>query len=494
MYYIPRKIPPAPASSQRSQCNTNNNEHLQPTPHLQMRYDAMAQSVSSSVSNNWLRHLLAPEDSIPGIYFLARGNSNMVFRMKGERDECVVLRVAMPGVNMFPDEKDQIESDGVPVPFVLHSGSRRGSSLGLEGGGVILMEFVEHTASLYDITWLDPDVDKGRLEGLHGEVARILLKLSQPNFDSIGSLEQIDDFTWEVIRRPLSQTMNALVRLAGLPRENLPSETKTFKSTAEYFEALAELHVAHLVHQRNDTIDSADNCRRKLVARYLFRKLARERGLMKKWSSFDKGPFKLWCDCLSPANILMNEEKKIVGVVDWEFTYTAPPDYWSEGLDDWCCVFERRLQTFLRAMRSEEDEAIEQGWLKSEQRLSEAMRDSWESGVFWISYAARNNLAFDSIWRKIDQRFFEDISCPIEDVWRHRLGLLECGERAEMEDIVTRKLEEIKTRELAWDPDDYTRELVEQGFGENADHGDEAEAEGDDGDVDSNKDRLLFVW
>ncbi|GIJ89302.1 hypothetical protein Asppvi_008239 [Aspergillus pseudoviridinutans] len=100
---------------------------------------------------------------------------------------------------------------------------------------------------------------------------------------------------------------------------------------------------------RNDAIDSAEDCRRKLVARYLFCKLAREHRLTERLASFDKGPFKLWCDDFRPANILMNEELKIVGVVDWEFAYAAPvefsfgppwwlliekPEYWPRGLDD----------------------------------------------------------------------------------------------------------------------------------------------------------------
>ncbi|THC95394.1 hypothetical protein EYZ11_005118 [Aspergillus tanneri] len=63
----------------------------------------------------------------------------------------------------------------------------------------------------------------------------------------------------------------------------------TASETGEIQLALAELHIAHLMNQRNDAIDSAEDCRRKLVARYLFRKLAREHRLTKQWASFDKG-------------------------------------------------------------------------------------------------------------------------------------------------------------------------------------------------------------
>ena len=81
------------------------------------------------------------------------------------------------------------------------------------------MEFVEHSISLYDLLSapgcmddgrgrLDPIIDEGMLEELYGEVARILLRLSQPRLNRIGSLEQTDDFIWELNRRPLSQAMN----------------------------------------------------------------------------------------------------------------------------------------------------------------------------------------------------------------------------------------------------------------------------------------------
>lgn len=135
------------------------------------------------------------------------------------------------------------------------------------------------------------------------------------------------------------------------------------------------------------------------------------------------------------------KELKIVGVVDWEFTYAAPvefsfappwwllikrPECWPQGLDNWCSEYERRLQTFLSAMRYQEDKAIEQGWLKSTQRLSGPMQNSWESGDFWIAYAARNNFAFDLIyWHKIDLPFFGPTSSPIDEVWKHRLDILE---------------------------------------------------------------------
>lgn len=64
------------------------------------------------------------------------------------------------------------------------------------------------------------------------------------------------------------------------------------------------------------------------------------------------------------------------------------------------------------------------------------------------------SLAFDAIyWLKIDPRFFGSAGNP-ETAWNERIELLDGAERDEMEALVTRKLEEMNTRVLEWDPDE----------------------------------------
>lgn len=73
-------------------------------------------------------------------------------------------------------------------------------------------------------------------------------------------------------------------------------------------------------------------------------------------------------------------------------------------------------------------------------------------------YAILNSFAFDSIyWQKIDRRFFgpTETDDPSE-AWKERLELLDQTQRSEMERLVTKKLEEMENRVLAWDPDEYT--------------------------------------
>lgn len=412
------------------------------------------------------------------------GGFNLSFRMKFEDGGSALIRFPKPGASMFPEEKVRNEvaviryiqeHTSIPVPFILHWGMKADSPLGL--GPFILMEYIDHEMDLgaalnspelaiEDRPILDPFIDMDKLEMLYSQLADILLQLSKLTFPRIGSLEQIDDIAWSATRRPLSIHLNELVRLGTLPRSKLLKTT--YDTSSSYFEALAQLHIDHLVHQRNDAVHSAIDCRRKFVARKLFQRLAQERKLTS--STHDAGPFKLWCDDFRPSNVLVNANLQIVGVVDWEFTYAAPvefstsppwwllleqPEYWPDGgIEMWARAFEKRLRTFLKVLVEREDFAIRAGRLTEDQRLSGPMRQSWETGDFWITYAARKNFAFDAVfWQSIDSRFFGP-GTEMEDRWRDRLGLLSDQERKDMESLVTRKLQEMEDRVLKWEPDE----------------------------------------
>ncbi|KAJ5372894.1 Aminoglycoside phosphotransferase [Penicillium concentricum] len=120
---------------------------------------------------------------------------------------------------------------------------------------------------------------------------------------------------------------------------------------------------------------------------------------------------------------------QIAGMVDWEFTYAAPVEF-SYAPPWWLLIENPKL------------------WPNG--------IDDWEK----IVYAALNGLAFDAIyWEKIDPFFFEAAQRP-ETAWKERLSLLGEKDIEEMEKLVVRKLEEMKTRILKWDPDEYTVEAI----------------------------------
>ena len=103
--------------------------------------------------------------------------------------------------------------------------------------------------------------------------------------------------------------------------------------------------------------------------------------------------------------------------------------------------YERVLPVFLRVLKGREQAAIDRKILTESNRLAERMLRSWETGDFWLNYAARKSWAFDMIYRaKIDRRFFGDGD------WEDRLRLLTQCERKDMPGFVQRKLKEKEER------------------------------------------------
>jgi hypothetical protein len=313
-------------------------------------------------------------------------------------------------------------------------------------------------------------------------------------------------------------------RIANIPPATLPSKDKTYSTANDWYTALAEMHVAQLIFQHNDLVKSADDCRNKYIARQLFLKLAKQGQLSTfgfaedDWSAQSQvkrhtsmlshapsgsGSFRIWCDDLRPSNILLNKEDDIVAVIDWEFSYIAPtqfaldppwwlllniPEWWKADIDDWTKVYEVRLKTWLRAMETAEERTE-----TSSNRLSKHMCESWETGRFWLNYAARKSWAFDTIfWKYLDHRFFgsredrtqydptqpelarqEDPCTPEnltnqehitkQNLWKTRIHLLSETERNAMEAFVERKMEEGKEKILIdnWD-DEVVRERFHQ--------------------------------
>ncbi|KAJ3480458.1 hypothetical protein NLG97_g8068 [Lecanicillium saksenae] len=361
----------------------------------------------------------------------------------------------------------------IPVPFILHWGTKEESPLQI--GPFIIMEYAKNAMNMTaamntpgrtrDMApVLDANIDEKQLYNLYRQVSNILLQLSKLEFPAIGALQETDEWQWEVRSRPLSMPMNELVRTGSFPRAKLP--TCTFQTSEAYYDGLALMNVQHLLHQRNDAIESEADCRRKYTARKLFESLVKDRKLFPTRN----GQFKFWCDDLRPSNILLNDQLDVVAVIDREFSYAAPcdftysppwwlllvqPECWGGGLDDWISKYEPRVETFLEAVVDSEDDLIASGQLQEDQRLSGKMRESWDSGDFWICYAARKNFGFDCVyWEKLEHRFFGPTEGKRADVWLQRQDLLDESAKKEMDALVARKLEEMKSRELLWEPDE----------------------------------------
>ncbi|KAJ5484029.1 hypothetical protein N7539_005825 [Penicillium diatomitis] len=480
-----------------------------------MSFDDVAWDESERIVNSWTIQFCRPHigeaaaqtlldhhhpEEPVDFTVIGRGSYNICFRIVFVNSPPAVLRFPLPSTLRFPEEKTRNEAaimryleecTSVPVPRVIHYGAVAESRLSL--GPFIIMEYLSHQSTLYTSlntpgrpphlrAVLDPNISEQRLGDIYGQVAEIMLQLSLSSFSRIGCLEKKGDTTWEVAFRPHTLDMEQLCVMGTLPTTCLPDPRCTFDSSSSYLEFITETMIQHLRHQRNDAVESADDCRRKFTARRLFHLLAKEGKLSNP--SLNNGPFKLWCDDFRPANVIVDSNDRVCGVLDWEFTYAAPleytyappwwlliekPEYWEAGLDDWARVYEQRLQIFLRSMAKREDACIANGQMTEDQRLSTHMRKSWDTGHFWIAYACQHSFAFDLIyWEKIDPRFFGATSDP-ESAWKARMALLSKDEVDEMESLVEKKMQEMHTRVLAWDCDEltgflstYTKEALAQ--------------------------------
>ncbi|PGH12374.1 hypothetical protein AJ79_04322 [Helicocarpus griseus UAMH5409] len=311
------------------------------------------------------------------------------------------------------------------------------------------MEYVNHKSDLVDVLTtpglvvkdrpiLNPDISEECLRAAYTQMAKVLLQLNMHSFEKIGCISKVaddDDFDdrWEVKHRPLTLNMNELVQLGGVSPSHLP--TGPFTTSSSYYLTLAEMHMIHLSSQR-----SAEDCKRKYIARCLFHKLARDGRFCTNHSNANgQRPFKLFCDNFRPAIVLVDGDVRLSGVVDWEFTYAAPPEfsrsspfwliiehpeYWNQALDDWTREYETRLPIFLDVLREQEEDGLRRGVLLEPQNLSQHMRQSWET-----------------------KRLFGD--GDLEE----RFQLLTEEERAGMKDFIERKIKEEEEHALpVWPP------------------------------------------
>jgi hypothetical protein len=169
--------------------------------------------------------------------------------------------------------------------------------------------------------------------------------------------------------------------------------------------------------------------------------------------------------------MLLSETDNLLAVIDWEFAYAAPTQFvldppwwlllglaetWPAGIDDWVRVYEAGLKTWPAAVERAEENIPGDHPGALPVPLSRYMRESWETGRFWLSYGARKSWAFDMVyWKFLDERFFGARGPGVlkQDLWKTRLHLLTDRERAALEPFVERKMRESEERIIVnWDP------------------------------------------
>ncbi|KAI9847355.1 MAG: hypothetical protein M1837_002543 [Sclerophora amabilis] len=384
-----------------------------------------------------------------------------------------IIRFPVPGMSVCLDEKVRKEvavlnflkqKTGIPVPDVVAWGTADENSLGL--GPFIITTFIEGRSlsramkprdeSDYRESYtLDPDLPEATLEYIYRQIADFQIELSLHDFDRIGSLSHDEtDRSWSVNSRPFTIKMHEIMRAGNVDVE-LP-ESGTFSTVTEYMYELDRQDRHHLEKQRN-SVEDAEDARRKFVTRRIFQ------DLIPRFVNpeYDRGPFKLHCDDFRPGNMLIDDDFKIVGVVDWEFTYAAPfqfmyspprwliltkPDKWydyAEQGGDLFDDFKSKLELYLRVL--EEQEAVRTDPPLPRPRLSSLMRQAMEDNTFWFNEVARDCFQFKNLYlSRLDSYCFPDGPS--------------IAERMEAEDIqegmdrlVETKLEDLRLYRIEWE-------------------------------------------
>ncbi|KZF21506.1 kinase-like protein [Xylona heveae TC161] len=435
-----------------------------------MDLDALALDKSNHTFTTWLTELKKPESIkfLAGIAAEVRGehpssfklligafNACLVCHFENNEELDTVIRFPQPGRVRFPEEKVRKEVAvlrfieqyaSIPVPRVLGTGK-------CKLGPYIIMPFVPGI-NLSDVLQmseaefvLKDDIEEIVLKRAYRVMADVMVELRRFAFDRIASITE----NGSTEGRPLTGDMVFLAECGNI--QPITQTNETFSSSRSYLQSLVAQLFRQLDTQRHDIVADEADCRRKYIARCLFKRIVASLPLE------PDGPFCLACDDFRPSNVLVDEELNITAVIDWEFCYAGPleyayslpfwlllqrPERYKPNLLTFEAVYNSRLPIFLAALREAESLAIERGTLASSERLSTMMESDVAKDRFWIFYAARNNYAFDEIyWTFIHGKYFDT---ERED---ELLEHLSDEERRNLPALVQRKMEEQKSSELA---------------------------------------------
>ncbi|KAK4039634.1 hypothetical protein C8A01DRAFT_46964 [Parachaetomium inaequale] len=330
----------------------------------------------------------------------------------------------------------------IPVPEVKAWGLARENKLGV--GPFIIEEFI-HGERLEpilsnpddkDSCLLDGKLDDGKVNTIYKQLARFQLQLFNLNFEHIGSLVGGSSR----LQPPLTMAANMMACLSGA--NVLAPLRQELSTTEDYFEHVWNQYWQQFATQRRSCAKDpvADG-----KANYIFHQVLKTLIKRHVWPEYSKGPFKLHCDDIGPANMLVNnvQELKIVEVVDVEWSYIAPVQlatvpWWilQERPDSWPFDITRRdmfpkySDKFRRIL--EEEEAL----MPAVQgpRLSELVKRSEEDGSMWLHMLV------------VTTPDWVELAAEVRG-------------RGEVQSLVARKLEE---NERYWSVVRETRKMVEE--------------------------------
>ncbi|OIW22986.1 hypothetical protein CONLIGDRAFT_694359 [Coniochaeta ligniaria NRRL 30616] len=341
----------------------------------------------------------------------SRGAFNMNCKIEFDSGEKWMVRFPMVGKSINADEKVEIEvatmklvqhRTTIPIPEIKAWGLAADNPLGI--GPFLIMDFVEGVSvadiiQTPDARIMREDVSEKTLEAILRQTVNFMLQLSKLSFPSIGSLSSDSTpgeggFDASIRSRPLTQKAHEYLLEGGV--DVLGHRRETFSSTTEYFNHVVDRDLRHLLEQPN-SVDDAQDAREKFIYFNVMKTLVARHVL----PAHDKGPFKLMCDDFQPTNMIVNnvEDLQIVGVIDWEWSYTAPiqlvnstptwlliqsPNAWA-SVDQRLDRFKKHLELFTRILEEEETSVLGDD-TPEDQRPSQLLKACQNHGRQWFHF------------------------------------------------------------------------------------------------------------
>ncbi|KAK8032657.1 phosphotransferase enzyme family protein [Apiospora arundinis] len=341
------------------------------------------------------------------------GSFNAGLKMVFSEGTAWMLRFPRGGIihTSYVDEKVAMEVEAltmirekttIPVPIIQAWGLAADNPLGL--GPFIIMEFL-NGVSLSDVLE-DPtaetptrlireDIDDKDIEVIYRQFVNILLQLFKLDFDQIGSLATpADRDIAPAPRHPLTFKAQNILHGGGV--YTLGDRCQGFTTTTEYLNYLLGQDWEQLNHQPNSIAGRYD-------AEKKYRTLKILQSLIPNLvhPDYDRGKFKLICDDLGLANLIVRSKTDltVVGVIDLEWSYAGPAQLSASA--PWWLLQDRPVNSawdygeappkvaeryfnyqdiFMRVLEEEEAKSPEY----REKEFSKLVRWSQTSGAMWL--------------------------------------------------------------------------------------------------------------
>ncbi len=299
------------------------------------------------------------------------------------------------------------------------------------------------------------------LSHLYTQLADIFIQLRHCEFPHIGSLtlDPIDDQTPIFLKnRALSIDINDH-ELGGLCPTSIIGPSKIYTTAIDYIYAQTRLLFNQFDKQQNCVYHEAD-------ARYHLYGLHQFRSILMSWlrKEYNEGPFILAHGDFRTANILVDQDLNIKGVLDWEWSRTVPvqmflPPTWLRGDDIHDLLSFRglgygsHLADFRDVVKAREKELRCQGRGGEDKiPLSKLWNGIYDLSNFLIGQALlRLDVASDVYWDNLDRHYFgNDAEARVKLFY-------EVSATSNQKKVIARKLKELEI---------YNAKLKEQGLQE----------------------------